>query len=172
MSDSIQSIRNGLYRHFKGNYYQVTGVVRHSETAESLVIYRAIYGEKSSWARPLSMFNELIERDGRSIRRFSYCEDQNDVLELALLDVLPECQAEFETAFAEAQNLMSKMDGYISHQLQRCLEKNNRYVLLVEWQSLDHHIVGFRKSANYQKWRKLLHRFYKPFPEVQHFQRL
>jgi heme-degrading monooxygenase HmoA len=61
------------------------------------------------------------------------------------------------------------MEGYISHQLQRCLEKSNRYALLVNWEKLENHTKGFRESPEYQKWRKLLHHFYEPFPEVEHY---
>jgi hypothetical protein len=62
----------GLYRHFKGNYYELIGVARHSETGEQMVVYRALYGERGLWVRPLSMWNEVIDRDGRICRRFTY----------------------------------------------------------------------------------------------------
>ena len=61
------------------------------------------------------------------------------------------------------------MDGYISHQLQKCIEKGNRYILLVNWQTLEDHTIGFRESEQYQEWRKLLHYFYDPFPGVEHY---
>jgi heme-degrading monooxygenase HmoA len=61
------------------------------------------------------------------------------------------------------------MDGYVSHQLQKCIEKGNRYILLVNWQTLEDHTVGFRGSEQYQEWRRLLHHFYDPFPEVEHY---
>ena len=94
------------------------------------------------------------------------------ILEVAILDVKPNQEQQFESAFAEAQLIISSMDGYISHQLQRCLEKNNRYLLLVNWQTLEDHTVGFRESEQYQQWRKLLHHFYEPFPEVEHYERV
>ena len=62
------------------------------------------------------------------------------------------------------------MDGYIAHDLQKCLELENQYLLLVNWQTLEDHTVGFRKSAKYQIWKKLLHHFYDPFPTVEHYQ--
>jgi len=62
------------------------------------------------------------------------------------------------------------MAGYVSHQLQRCLEARGRYVLLVNWQTLEDHTVGFRGSAEYQRWKRLLHHFYEPFPTVEHFE--
>ena len=65
-------IRLGKYRHFKGNEYEVVAVGKHSETLEDYVIYRALYGEGGYWVRPLSMFLEVIERDGKSFSRFEY----------------------------------------------------------------------------------------------------
>lgn len=62
------------------------------------------------------------------------------------------------------------MEGYISHQLQRCIEQDNRYILLVNWQTLEAHTEGFRLSKDYQDWKALLHHYYDPFPEVQHYQ--
>lgn len=91
------------------------------------------------------------------------------ILEVAILDIKPGQEAEFETAFAEAQSIIANMHGYISHQLQRCLEKDNRYLLLVNWKTLEDHVTGFRNSPGYQRWRELLHHFYDPFPEVEHY---
>lgn len=71
------SIRLGVYRHFKGKYYQVLGVARHSETLEELVVYRALYGERGLWVRPASMWNELVERDGKTVPRFTFVEEEN-----------------------------------------------------------------------------------------------
>lgn len=65
-------IRLGKYRHFKGNEYEVVAVCKHSETLEDYVIYRALYGEGGFWVRPLSMFLELVEREGKTIPRFEY----------------------------------------------------------------------------------------------------
>lgn len=64
------------------------------------------------------------------------------------------------------------MPGYLSHELQRCLERPNEYLLLVRWRSLQDHQVGFRQSAQYQEWRRLLHHFYEPFPVVSHYERV
>ena len=91
------------------------------------------------------------------------------ILEVAVLDVKLNEEKNFEMAFSKAQVILSNMDGYVSHQLQNCVEKPNRYILLVNWQTLEHHTVGFRKSAQYQEWRALLHHFYEPFPEVEHY---
>jgi heme-degrading monooxygenase HmoA len=92
------------------------------------------------------------------------------ILEVAILDVKPNQESEFEEAFKKAQTIISSINGYVSHQLQKCIEKNNRYILLVNWQTLEDHTIGFRESKEYQEWRKLLHHFYEPFPEVEHYQ--
>ena len=91
------------------------------------------------------------------------------ILEVAILDVRPGLENEFELAFAEAQAIIMSMPGYVSHQLQKCIEKTGRYILLVSWKALEDHTVGFRGSEKYQKWRSLLHHFYEPFPEVEHY---
>lgn len=94
------------------------------------------------------------------------------ILEVAMLDVKAGQEQSFEVAFEKAQVIISSMSGYVSHQLQRCIEKPNRYALLVNWQRLEDHTVGFRESEEYQEWRKLLHHFYDPFPEVEHYSRV
>ncbi len=92
------------------------------------------------------------------------------ILEVAVLDVKPGQESQFEEAFAKAQKIISSMEGFISCQLQKCIERKNRYLLLVNWETLEDHIVGFRESKEYQEWRNLLHHFYEPFPEVEHYQ--
>src|SRR5690606_8949900 len=92
------------------------------------------------------------------------------ILEVAILDVRLGKEASFELAFTEAQKIISSMKGYNSHQLQRCLERPGRYVLLVNWETLEDHTDGFRKSEQYHEWRALLHHFYDPFPTVEHFE--
>ena len=67
-----QEIRPGIWRHFKGNRYQVIGVVKHSETLEDMVVYRALYGEGGLWVRPASMWLETVERDGKTYQRFVF----------------------------------------------------------------------------------------------------
>lgn len=68
----MEELKQGVYRHFKGNYYRVIGVARHSETLEPLVVYQALYGERGLWVRPLSMWNETVTRDGVTQKRFAY----------------------------------------------------------------------------------------------------
>ena len=92
------------------------------------------------------------------------------ILEVAVLDIKPGQELAFEGAFAKAQHIISAMPGYVSHQLQHCIEVPSRYILLVNWQTLEAHTQGFRGSAPYQEWKALLHHFYSPFPQVQHYQ--
>lgn len=92
------------------------------------------------------------------------------ILEVAALDVRIGQEEEFEAAFGLASQIISSMHGYVSHELQRCLEKRNRYILLVHWATLEDHTVGFRMSPDYQKWKELLHHFYDPFPTVEHYE--
>jgi heme-degrading monooxygenase HmoA len=91
------------------------------------------------------------------------------ILEVAVLNVKPGEGDTFEAAFADAQRIIASMPGYIEHELQRCLEVENRYILLVHWQTLEDHTVGFRGSTQYQEWKRLLHHFYDPFPTVEHY---
>ncbi len=91
------------------------------------------------------------------------------ILEVAILDVIPNQGQDFESAFEQASPIIASMRGYISHQIQRCVEKQNRYILLVKWETLEDHTVGFRGSEQYQEWKKLLHHFYDPFPTVEHY---
>jgi hypothetical protein len=67
----------GVYRHYKGNKYEVVGFARHSETLEEMVIYKALYGRKETWVRPLPMFTEEIEVDGKTVKRFEYVTEQS-----------------------------------------------------------------------------------------------
>jgi heme-degrading monooxygenase HmoA len=92
------------------------------------------------------------------------------ILEVAILNVRPGQCALYEQSFAEAQAIISAMHGYVSHQLQRCIEDPNKYVLLVQWNRLEDHTMGFRQSPEYQRWKALLHHFYDPFPTVEHFE--
>jgi heme-degrading monooxygenase HmoA len=92
------------------------------------------------------------------------------VLELAILDVRPGQEPDFEAAFAQAKAIIASISGFRSLELQRCLERPSRYLLLVGWDTLRDHTEGFRGSPEYQEWRGLLHRFYDPFPTVEHYE--
>ena len=91
------------------------------------------------------------------------------ILESALLDVKPGEEAAFEAALKEARPLIAATAGFRSIAVRRCIETPNRYLLLVEWEKIEDHTVGFRQSPRYEKWRALLHHFYEPFPKVEHY---
>lgn len=92
------------------------------------------------------------------------------ILEVAMLQVKPNLTKDFEDTFKKASNIISKMKGYIDHEVQKCIEDKNKYILMVRWQTLEDHTVGFRGSDEYQEWKRLLHHFYDPFPVVEHFE--
>ncbi len=92
------------------------------------------------------------------------------ILEVAVLNVRAGTGAEFEASFAEAAHIIAASPGYISHEIRRCVEVDNRYVLLVRWQSLEDHTILFRGSSAYQRWKALLHHYYDPFPTVEHYE--
>ncbi len=94
------------------------------------------------------------------------------ILEVAMLNVKKGQEKEFEEAFKKASKIISSMSGYISHELQKCIEVENKYLLLASWQTLEDHTVGFRKSKEYLEWKELLHHFYEPFPIVEHFEKI
>jgi heme-degrading monooxygenase HmoA len=91
------------------------------------------------------------------------------ILEHALLDVRAGSEEEFEAAFATARGIISASPGFLDLRLVKGIERPHQYLLLVEWETLEDHTVGFRGSLAYQQWRALLHHFYDPFPEVVHF---
>ena len=91
------------------------------------------------------------------------------ILEVAILNVIPGREARFEEAFRQAQRIISSMGGYRWHELRRCVEVAYRYILLVNWETLEDHTIGFRGSPGYQEWKQLLHHFYDPFPVVEHY---
>ncbi len=72
--EAVGNILPGRYRHFKGNEYEVIGIAKHSETEEPMVVYKALYGDGGIWVRPAEMWNEMISRDGKTMRRFERME--------------------------------------------------------------------------------------------------
>ena len=91
------------------------------------------------------------------------------ILEAAMLQVKSGMATDFEAAFRSASAIIAASPGYIAHELQRCLETPDKYLLLVRWERLEDHTVGVRGSVEYQEWRRLLHHVYEPFPTVEHF---
>lgn len=92
------------------------------------------------------------------------------IREHALLQVVSGREEDFESAFTRAVPLVSGMPGFLSLSLSRSVEAPSTYLLLIEWEKLEDHTEGFRRSNEYQEWRALLHHFYEPFPTVEHFQ--
>lgn len=98
------------------------------------------------------------------------CQAPRMITEHAVLEVLPERTDAFEAAFVQAKDIISAMSGFRSLQLARCIEVPSRYLLLVEWDTLEDHTEGFRKSPEYEEWKALLHGYYDPFPTVDHYE--
>jgi len=94
------------------------------------------------------------------------------ITEIALLKIKAGQSSEFEEAFIKAQPIIESMNGYIQHELQQCLEENDKYLLMVRWKTVEDHTTGFRQSEGYKEWKKLLHHFYDPFPTVEHYKRI
>ncbi|WP_195576588.1 antibiotic biosynthesis monooxygenase family protein [Paenibacillus sp. 1001270B_150601_E10] len=94
------------------------------------------------------------------------------ILEVAVLRVIPGQAIAFEGAFRKASAIISSMPGYMGHELQKCIEEPNQYLLLVNWETLEDHTLGFRGSAQYGRWKELLHHFYDPFPTVEHYEKV
>ena len=92
--------------------------------------------------------------------------------EIALLHIREKESDLFEMAFKEAQKIISGMRGYLGHELQKCIEEENKYVLIVRWNKIGDHTEGFRKSQEYKEWKRLLHHFYDPFPVAEHYRKV
>jgi heme-degrading monooxygenase HmoA len=92
------------------------------------------------------------------------------ILEHAILPVIPGRETEFLGAFAQARRIISSSPGFIDLTLSRGIERPNEFLLLVRWETVEAHTVGFRQSPEYFEWKKLLHHFYDPFPDVVHFE--
>ncbi len=91
------------------------------------------------------------------------------ILEHAVLDVGADKAVAYRAALEEALPLISATPGFIDLEVRPCLETPGRFLLLVRWESVDAHEIGFRKSECYERWRGLLHPFYDPFPTVEHY---
>ncbi|WP_103865909.1 antibiotic biosynthesis monooxygenase [Aquimarina sp. I32.4] len=91
------------------------------------------------------------------------------ILEQAVLYIKAGESEAFEQAFAKAQEIICAAKGYIKHDMLKCQEEDNKYLLLVTWETIEDHEIGFRTSEAYQQWKKLLHHFYNPFPIVEHY---
>ncbi len=94
------------------------------------------------------------------------------ITEIAILKIKDQQNKAFEANFAKAEKIISKMKGYISHELLKCIEADNQYILIVRWETQEDHTIGFRKSDEYLEWKRLLHHFYDPFPTVEHYSKV
>lgn len=94
------------------------------------------------------------------------------ILEVAILNVRGGQSAEFEAAFQKVSPIIASIPGYMSHELHKCVESGDQYLLLARWETLEAHTVGFRGSPQYQEWKRLLHHFYDPFPTVEHYEQI
>ena len=92
------------------------------------------------------------------------------VLEVAILQIKEGKSVAFEDSFQKASQLIACQRGYISHEIKKCVEVDHKYILLVQWETIEDHEIGFRKSPEYQDWKKMLHHYYEPFPTVAHYQ--
>lgn len=92
------------------------------------------------------------------------------ILEMAMLQIIKGEENHFERDFAIASQFIASIPGYKGHSLRKCIEEENKYLLLVDWEKLEDHTVGFRASEAYLEWKKLLHHYYKPFPVVEHYE--
>ncbi len=92
------------------------------------------------------------------------------ILEMAILNVRPGQESAFEAAMRTARPLIAATPGFGGINVHRCIETRNRYLLLVTWRALQDHTVGFRQSDRYQRWRDLMHQFYEPMPNVEHYE--
>ncbi|MGK0324071.1 MAG: heme-degrading monooxygenase HmoA [Psychroserpens sp.] len=91
------------------------------------------------------------------------------LLEVATLYVKEDFENQFEIDFLKAGQYISSIKGYKGHTLKKCVEQKNKYLLLVDWETIKDHNIGFRKSKAYIKWKELLHHYYEPFPTVEHY---
>jgi len=94
------------------------------------------------------------------------------ILEAFIAHIKNGQESDYEAALRDAAPIISSMKGFISIEMQRCLETKGQYLVLIQWETLEDHTVGFRGSPEYQEWRKRLHRFYEPMPTVEHYERI
>ncbi|HEY4266060.1 MAG TPA: antibiotic biosynthesis monooxygenase [Micropepsaceae bacterium] len=91
------------------------------------------------------------------------------IIESAILSIKPGQGPAFEAALKNARPLIEATRGFVGLEVRSCIEHANRYLLLVRWENLEDHMVGFRQSDRFQKWREALHHFYDPMPDILHF---
>jgi heme-degrading monooxygenase HmoA len=92
------------------------------------------------------------------------------ILEIVTVQIKPGHEADYETAFAKASRYLMDSKGYISHQVQRCVETKGRYVILVQWESIDDHMIGFRESPAFQEYRQLVSPYFESPSQMAHYE--
>ncbi len=135
------------------------------------IVYRSGPGGKCRLRSPRVGGKALANR-GPNVPEWPLSHDGLMILEHVVLDVVPGEEGAFEEAFSQAKLIISAATGFRSLRLGRCVERASRHLLLVEWDELEDHTKGFRGSAGYEEWKGLLHRFYDPFPIVDHYEDL
>lgn len=111
-----------------------------------------------------------MERSNHStIANETVMDGKEGILEVAILEVKKGLESDFESSILNAQSIIKRAKGYISHSIEKCIETPGRYILLVRWETQKDHEEGFRNSADYKEWKSLLHHFYEPFPLVEHY---
>lgn len=92
------------------------------------------------------------------------------ILELATIDIKTGTNDDFEAALEQAQSVIGQAEGYLGHQFHKCMERDNRYVLLIRWTTLEAHTLGFRGSELFKAWRALIGPYFEAPPAVEHFE--
>jgi len=136
-------------------------------------LYRSLGFETYGTERCALKVDGVCVDEDHMAKRLSTATDRTEdrrILEAALLSVKPGQTELFEASFRQASNIIAGMNGYLGHELRKCVEDDHKYLLLVHWETLEAHTIGFRQSSEYQEWRKLLHHYYDPFPVVEHFE--
>ena len=94
------------------------------------------------------------------------------ILEVAILHIKPEDISNFESVFPKVESIIRSIEGYIAHELQRCVETKGRYHFLIRWETIDSHLVNFRQSPKFEEFRNLVAGFFSQPPAVEHFERV
>ena len=142
----MPTIPLGVYRHYKGNLYELVGFAKHSETLDDMVIYNPLYGERGTWVRPLSMWEEYVQVDGKEVKRFELIEEKNGSIndftleELseahgALLSTLRKCEKIDSTKLAPSQQTLLERRGMALNIALALIERE------VEWNNLTQKLV-------------------------------
>jgi heme-degrading monooxygenase HmoA len=92
------------------------------------------------------------------------------ILEIATIDVIPGQEGGYQAAFKKAAKIIAKKKGYISHELQRCIEDPSRFLVMIQWETLEDHTIGFRESPEFKEWRALIGPFFNSPPDVKHYE--